>query len=73
MEDPQNTPEPFQQFENIDFNSSLEENNKADSINDDQDQVNYNLPYCLMCVFFFFSSSSSNIVFFIRINEWFND
>lgn len=41
MEDPQNTPEPSQQFENIDFNSSPEENNKVDSNNDEQEQVNY--------------------------------
>lgn len=42
MEDPQNTLEPAQQFENIDFNSSPEDNNKDSSNNDDQEQVKIN-------------------------------
>lgn len=54
MEDPQNIPEPSQQFENIDFNSSPEENNKVDSNNDDQEQVNYISHIVCWFLFFFF-------------------
>lgn len=39
MEDQQPTIEPSQQFENIDFNSSPDENNKESSNNDDHEQV----------------------------------
>lgn len=40
MEDQQEiTTEPSQQFENIDFNSSLDENNKDGSNHDEQEQV----------------------------------
>lgn len=53
MEDPQNAPEPSQQFENIDFNSSPEEHNKADSNNDDPEQVNY-ISHIVCSLFFFF-------------------
>lgn len=57
MEDPQSTPEPSQQFENIDFNSSPEENNKTDSNNDEQEQVNY-ISHFTYCLLFFLSSSA---------------
>ena len=41
MEDQQAATEPSQQFENIDFNSSPDDNNKDSSNNEDQEQVKY--------------------------------
>lgn len=41
MEDQQAAIEPSQQFENIDFNSSPDDNNKESSNNEDQEQVKY--------------------------------
>lgn len=41
MEDQPSIVEPSQQFENIDFNSSPDENNKESSNNDDLEQVFY--------------------------------
>lgn len=41
MEDQQATTEPSQQFENIDFNSSPDENNKESSNNEDNEQVQF--------------------------------
>lgn len=41
MEDQQAITEPTQQFENIDFNSSPDENNKESSINEDLEQVRF--------------------------------
>lgn len=41
MEDQQAATEPSQQFENIDFNSSPDDNNKELSNNEDQEQVKY--------------------------------
>lgn len=43
MEDQQVNVEPSHQFENIDFNSSTDENNKESSHNVEPDQVNINL------------------------------
>lgn len=75
MEDPQNTPEPSQQqFENIDFNSSPEENNKADSSNDDQEQVNY-IFHIVCCLLrrrnFRYQAMRRTIVFFIIMDKLF--
>lgn len=43
MEDQQVNVEPTHQFENIDFNSSADENNKESSHNEEPDQVKINL------------------------------
>lgn len=66
MEDPQSTPELSQQFENIDFNSSPQENNKTDSNNDEQEQVNYipYFPYCFLFFSIFFGIGISDVGLF---------
>lgn len=53
MEEQQGTPEPLQQFENIDFNSSPEDNNKDNSNNEDQEQVFFSssFPCDTNCIF----------------------
>lgn len=51
MEEPQSATEPSQQFENIDFNSSPDDNNKESSNNGDQDQVNSIIKKIIFCHF----------------------